>query len=805
MCNDFRELINKMTLEEKASLCSGQDNWHTQSIARLNIPGIMVADGPHGLRKQISEKAGQGIGESRTATCFPSACTTACSFDRDLLFQMGQGLGQECLDQGVSVILGPGANIKRSPLCGRNFEYFSEDPYVGGEMAAALISGVQSQNIGTSLKHFAANNQEKARMVSDSIVDERALREIYLSGFEKAVKSAKPWTLMSSYNLVNGTYVGENHGLLTDILRREWGFDGIVMSDWGAVNIRENALAAGLELEMPPSGSINDNRIIAAVKDGRLPERVLDTAVERLLKLIFKTSGNERPVEEPYTKNHILAKKLAVESAVLLKNSGLLPANETQKVAVIGAFAREPRYQGSGSSKINPTHVSNILDVLSDKGIDFVFAGGYRLSDDETDIVLLSEAVDAARGKDIVFIFAGLPDEYESEGFDRTHIDLPESHNLLISEIAKVNAHVVVVLYGGSPFVMPWLDCVQSVLMCYLPGQAAGEAAFDLLFGKAVPSGKLAETFPQFLSDNPCYPYFGASKTVEYRESIFVGYRYYESAGKNVLFPFGFGLSYTTFSYMNLCLSKKEIMDTEEVTVTMEVMNTGDYDASEIVQIYVQAPESKIFKAKKELKGFAKIALKKGQTGFITVVLDKRSFAYFNTNIHDWHVESGNYTILAGASSEDIRLQDVLKVTSSSAETAVPDYHSHASAYYSLENSSLVIPRQHFECVYGSKMPVVTPARKGSFHMNSTLSELEVSYIGRVFGRYIHKRFEEQYAEDPRPDQIRMMEAMYADMPLRGLVNNSGGELGFAVLDGLILMMNGHLIRGFISLWNGFR
>ena len=805
MNNDIRKIIDCMTLEEKASLCSGQDFWHTKSLSRLDIPGVMVADGPHGLRRQISEKAGQGIGESRKSTCFPAACTTACSFDRDLLFEMGQALGEECLDQEVSVILGPGVNIKRSPLCGRNFEYFSEDPYAAGELAAALILGIQSKNIGTSLKHFAANSQEKARMVCDSIIDERALREIYLTGFEIAVKTAKPWTMMASYNRVNGTYVSESRSLLTDILRGEWGFDGAVMSDWGAVNIREAGLAAGLDLEMPPAGSINDNRIVNAVKNGSLPEAVLDTAVQRLLELVFKSRSNVRPKDDPYRKNNGLAKKLALESAVLLKNCALLPAQKTQKIAVIGAFAKEPRYQGGGSSRINPTKVTNVFDAFTSHGVDFAYAEGYHLSGDTTDTILLDEAVETARGADIVFIFAGLPDEYESEGFDRNHMDMPDSHNRLIFDIAKVNPRVAVVLYGGAPFLMPWLSAVQSVLMCYLPGQSGGDAVFDLLFGSAVPCGKLAETFPLYLSDNPSYPNFGSAKSVQYRESIYVGYRYYDAADKPVLFPFGFGLSYSTFLYSNLSLSKNNILDSDAVTVTVDIENCGDYDASEIVQIYVRPPLSKIFKPKTELKGFAKIALKKGETGTVSVTLDKRSFAYFNTLIHNWHVESGAYTILACASSRDIRLSEVLHVKSTAEELAVPDYRENASVYYAPGRTNSVIPQQQFESVYGSAMAAPFPVKRGNYHINSTVSDLSHSFVGRIIARQIHKRFEEQYADDPRPDQIRMMKAIFDDMPLRAMVNFSGGEFKFDSLDGFILMMNGQYFRGLYKFLRGFR
>ena len=799
MNNDICKIIDCMTLEEKASLCSGLDFWHTKSISRLNIPGVMVADGPHGLRRQISEKAGQGIGESQKSTCFPAACTTACSFDRALLYEMGQALGEECLDQEVAVILGPGVNIKRSPLCGRNFEYFSEDPYIAGELAASLISGIQSKNIGTSLKHFAANSQEKARMVCDSIIDERALREIYLTGFEIAVKTAKPWTLMASYNLVNGTYATESHVLLTDILREEWGFDGVVMSDWGAVNIREAGLAAGLELEMPPSGGINDNRIVSAVRNGSLPEAVLDTAVQRLLEMVFKSQGNVRPKDEPYHRNSVLAKKVALESAVLLKNSALLPARKTQKIAVIGAFAKESRYQGGGSSRINPTEVTSVFDAFISHGVDFVYAEGYHLTGDKTDTVLLNKAVEAARNTDTVFIFAGLPDEYECEGFDRSHMDMPESHNRLIFEISKVNPHVAVVLFGGAPFLMPWLAAVQSVLMCYLPGQSGGEAIFDLLFGLAVPCGKLAETFPLYLSDNPSYAYFGSSKTVQYRESIYVGYRYYDAADKAVLFPFGFGLSYSKFTYSNLSLSNNNILDSDTVTVTVDIENSGDYDASEIVQIYVRPPESQIFKPRTELKGFAKIALKKGETGTVSVTLNKRSFAYFNTVFHDWHVESGTYTVLACASSRDIRLTQVIHVTSTAEESSVPDYRKSASVYYAPGSKNFVIPQQQFESVYGSPMEDPLPVKRGCYHVNSTLSDLNGTFVGKVLARIIHRRYEKQYTDDPRPDQIRMMKAMFDDMPLRALVNYSGGELSFEALDSLLIMLNGHLIKGFAA------
>ena len=798
---NIEEIIKILTLEEKASLCSGMDFWHTKPLQRLNIPNIMVADGPHGLRKQASKSGADGLGNSEKSTCFPTASATACAFDPDLMYEMGQALGEECLDQGISVILGPGANIKRSPGCGRNFEYISEDPFVIGKIAGELILGIQSKHVGTSLKHFAANNQEKARMLCDSVIDERALREIYLSGFEAAVKSAKPWTLMCSYNLLNGIYASEHPRLLTEILRKEWGFEGIVMSDWTAVCNRVKGLAAGLELEMPGSGGENDRFIIEAVKNGSLSEEILDQAVRRLLTLIYK--GQNEIVKDPsaYERHNSLARKIALASAVLLKNDGLLPANPGQKAAVLGAFAKEARYQGSGSSRINPAYLSNAVDGFKNMGIDYAYADGYKLSGGTPDEAMIHEAVETARGKEIVFIYAGLPDEYESEGFDRDHMDLPDSHNQLISEVVKVNPNVVVILFCGSPVVMPWLPDVKSVLLSYLSGQAGAEASVDLLYGKSVPCGKLAETFPLCHSDNPSYTQFGDKKSVEYRESIYVGYRYYDAANKKVLFPFGFGLSYSSFVYKNLRLSANEMLDSDPLTVTVDVQNTGNYDAKEIVQIYVQAPKSVIFKAPKELKGFAKIDLKKGETGTVTVQLDHRSFAYYNTNIHDWHVESGIYTILAGASSKDIRLSDDVKITSTRPDAKVPDYSVESPAYYHLESDNLMIPQNQFEAMYGAKMRIIEPVVKGTYNLDSAFFELDHGIAGTFFVRQVHRRFMKKYAADPRSDQSRMFEAQFDDMPVRTLVSFTNGALRFDTLEGLLLIMNGHMCKGLMYLW----
>lgn len=592
MKRNIGELIRQMSLEEKASLCSGLTFWHTKGIERLGIPSLMVTDGPHGLRKQDGGADHLGISESIQSTCFPSAAGVASSWNRSLIKKMGEALGKECQAEDVAILLGPGANIKRSPLCGRNFEYFSEDPYLSSEMAASHIKGVQSQGVGTSIKHFAANNQEHRRMSTDAIVDERTLREIYLASFEGAVKQAQPWTVMSSYNKVNGEYASENSYLLNEILREEWGFEGFVVSDWGAVNERVASLASGMELEMPANGGIGDQKIVEAVKRGELSEDVLNTAVERMLNVIFKVVDNKKEnVIYNQDAHHQLAREVARESMVLLKNEDkILPLEKKGTIAVIGEFAKKPRYQGGGSSHVNPTKLNSILEEIeasSGKQTNILFAQGYNLENDEVDDNLINEAKEAASGADAVILFVGLPDRYESEGYDREHLRMPKNHNYLIDAIAEVNQNVVVVLSNGAPIEMPWIDRVKGLLEGYLGGQALGGAVADLLFGDANPSGKLAETFPKKLSHSPAFLNFpGEGDNVEYKEGIFVGYRYYEKKELEPLFPFGFGLSYSTFEYSNLTVSQKAIKDSDTLTVTVNVKNTSNVAGQEIVQLY---------------------------------------------------------------------------------------------------------------------------------------------------------------------------------------------------------------------------
>ena len=661
----IKEIVAQMTLEEKAAMCSGADFWHTEAVERLGIPASMVSDGPHGLRKQDQEGDHLGVNESIKAVCFPAGCGTAASFNRELLNKMGETLGNECQAEGVSVILGPAVNIKRSPLCGRNFEYYSEDPLVASEMAGALIHGVQSKNVGTSIKHFLANNQETRRMSSDSRIDERTLNEIYLAAFEGAVKKEKPWTVMCSYNKINGVYAAENHKYLTETLRDKWGFDGYVMSDWGAVNNRVEDLKAGLDLEMPSSNGVNDKLIVGAVESGELSEEVLDTAVERILNIVFRYEENrDKSAFFDRDKDHELARKVAEETIVLLKNDGVLPLSEQDEIAFIGKYAMKPRYQGGGSSHINSHKITSALDAVRGMG-NISFAMGFDDKEDKTNEKLLAEAVETAKKAKVAVIFAGLPDAFESEGFDRQHMRMPDCQNELIEKVAAVQPNTIVVLHNGSPVEMPWANKVKGIVEAYLGGQAVGGVVCDILFGRVNPSAKLPETFPLKLEDNPSYlSYIGEGDMVEYREGIFVGYRYYDKKKMDVLFPFGYGLSYTTFAYSNLRVDKESMKDTDTMTVSVDVTNTGKMAGKEVVQLYVADKESTVIRPVKELRDFAKVELAPGETKTVSFTLGKRAFAYYSVKLHDWHVETGEFDIMIGQSSRDIVLTKTVTVES---------------------------------------------------------------------------------------------------------------------------------------------
>lgn len=750
----IREIIGKMTLEEKAGLCSGKDFWHTKGYERLGIPVTMLSDGPHGLRKQSDEADHLGINDSIKAVCFPAACGTAASFNRELMKTLGETLGNECQAEGVSVILGPAVNIKRSPLCGRNFEYFSEDPYLATEMAGAYIDGVQSKNVGTSIKHFLANNQETRRMSSSSEVDERTLREIYLAAFEGAVSKHKPWTVMCSYNKINGVYAAENYEYLTKVLRNEWGFDGYVVSDWGAVNARVEDLAAGLDLEMPSSNGINDKLIVEAVKNNTLKEEILDQACERILNIIFRYVENrDHTAVFDRDRDHEIARKIAEETIVLLKNEdNILPLSETDDIVFIGKYAKVPRYQGGGSSHINSHKVTSACDAAADKK-NVHFVQGFDDKTDEVDEKLMKEAVNAARKAKVAVIFAGLPDSYESEGFDRTHMRMPENQNILIHRVAEVQPNTVVVLHNGSPVEMPWVNEVKGILEAYLGGEAVGAACVDILFGKVNPSAKLAETFPKKLEDNPSYLYyFGEKDRVEYREGIFVGYRYYDTKNMDVLFPFGHGLSYTTFEYSNLSLDKESITDQDTVRVRVDVTNTGKVAGKEIVQLYVADQQSTVIRPKKELKGFEKIELKPGETKTVEFILDKRAFAYWNTQIHDWHVETGDFTIMIGRSSRDIPCSKTIHVEST------------------------------------VKLPVV-------YTLNTTLGDImenpkAAEYVKELMkGSFLEEKKEESsVAAEAISEEMTM--AMMKYMPIRGALSFGNGKLTYEQLQGIVDQLN---------------
>lgn len=702
----LQELIGKMTLEEKASLCSGADFWHTESVERLGIPAMMVSDGPHGLRKQDQEADHLGVNDSIKAVCFPAGCGTAASFNRELITGMGEVLGEECQAEGVGVILGPAVNIKRSPLCGRNFEYYSEDPMVASEMAGALIKGVQSKNVGTSIKHFLANNQETRRMSSSSEVDERTLREIYLAAFE------------------------------------------------GAVNNRVPDLEAGLDLEMPASGGINDEQIVDAVKEGRLEESVLDRAVERILNIVyrFQENRNDSAVFDR-DKDHEYAKKVAEETIVLLKNEdGLLPLSEKEEIAFIGKYARQPRFQGGGSSHINSHKVTGAWDVVKDWG-NITFAEGYGDQEDVTDEALIAEAVEKAGKAKAAVIFAGLPDAFESEGFDRSHMGMPNCQNELINRVAAVQPNTIVVLHNGSPVEMPWADQVKGIVEAYLSGQAVGAAVVDILFGKVNPSAKLPETFPYKLEDNPSYLYYlGEGDKVEYREGVFVGYRYYDTKKMDVRFPFGYGLSYTTFAYSNLKLSAAQIKDTDTLTVSVDVTNTGSMAGKEVVQLYVSDVESTVIRPVKELKGFDKVDLQPGETKTVTFTLGKRAFAYWNTQIHDWHVESGEFRILVGKSSRDIQLEETVTVEST---VKLPVHFTLDSTFGDLMQDKKA--REILE-------PMMKLDMVGGQEEDSDVAASAIS--------------------------SEMMEAMMKYMPLRGVLSFSSGKVSLEQLQGLLDQLN---------------
>lgn len=644
--------VNDLTLEEKAALTSGTNPWSLGNVAAKGLPNYTITDGPHGLRK-AQNTGSMDVEENVPATCFPPAAGMACSWNPELVERVGEAMGEECIQEQVAVILGPGVNIKRNPLGGRCFEYWSEDPYLAGHTAVGIVKGVQSKGVGTSLKHFAANNQETDRLRISATISPRAMREIYLPAFEYIVKTAQPWTVMCSYNKINGVFSSQNRWLLTDVLRGEWGFKGIVMSDWGAVGDRVAALNAGLNLEMPPSNT--DNQIVAAAKDGRIPATQLDEMAQGMIDLVAKArpamsrDGYRYDVDA----HNEVARQAAVESMVLLKNEdATLPVAKGAKIAVIGEFARTPRYQGAGSSLINPTKLTSFLDALEERGVAADFAPGFTLDDAAQDPALTEQAVTAAEQADVVLLFLGLPAAYESEGFDRTTLDIPAKQVEVLEAVAAANPNVAVVLSNGSVVSLPWQGRAKAILETWLLGQAGGAALADVIFGDETPSGKLAQTIIDDVNDDPsAMNWPGEEGHVDYGEGVFVGYRYYDTFRKQVTYPFGYGLSYATFDVHDATVAKTGPRDAE---VTVTVTNTSDVAGAETVQVYVAPPKAKVARPVHELKGFAKVALEPGESKNVTIALDDRAFAYWSERFDDWHVEGGTYTVEVGVSSRDI-------------------------------------------------------------------------------------------------------------------------------------------------------
>lgn len=786
------EIISSMSLAEKIAFCSGASFWRTKAFEEHGIPSILMTDGPHGLRKLVNAQDALGEETSHIATCFPTASATACSWDRDLLRKMGEALGEEALQEQVSIILGPGANTQRNPLCGRNFEYFSEDPCLAGEMAAAWIQGVQSQGVGTSLKHFAGNSQENLRMTSDSLIDERTLREIYLPAFEKAVKAAQPATVMCAYNKLNGIYCSDHSYLLREILREEWGFAGVIVTDWGAMNDRVKAFEAGLDLEMPGGVGLYDAEVLAAVQSGALSEDRINQSVDRLLDLVLRSHASKRPgYRYDVEAHHRLAREIAAQSGVLLKNEdGILPLQPGQKIALIGALAEFPRYQGAGSSLVNPTHLSNAIDGFTEHGLDFNYHPGYPLKR-QPDEQMLEAAVAGAGGSDVAVIFAGLTADYESEGFDRSNMAMPEHHNALIRRVAAVQPNTVVVLAGGAPVEMPWIHEVKGVLNMLLSGQAGGLAAADLLTGKVNPSGKLAATYPLRYADVPSAAFYQqGGRQAQYRESIYVGYRYYDKAERDVLFPFGHGLSYTTFVYGDLKLSASEMQSSDELFVSATIKNAGERSGAEVVQLYVGALQSGVFRPEKELRDFHKVYLMPGEEKNVAFRLNAQAFSCYDPVLQAWIVPEGMYEISLGASSRDIRLRGRVLVHGTARNPTADSL----PAWYTRPVGE--ISAGNFEEILGRPIEPLKMPRRGEYTLSSTMLEMQGSFVIRLVTKILIRVIVKNYGIlGPNDPNFRMLVDGFINTPMKNLVVMSKGVLSVAKARAMVDAANGNLGR----------
>lgn len=793
-----RELIAKMTLEEKASLMSGKDFWQTQDIERLGIKSMFLADGPHGIRRQAAAADKRGLNAGVPATCYPTAATVANSWNEELGEKVGEYLGEEAIAQHVNVLLGPGVNIKRNPLCGRNFEYFSEDPYLAGKMAAGYIRGIQSHGISACVKHFAVNNQEERRMSIDAVVDERTLREIYLTAFEIAVKEGRTKSVMSSYNKLNGTYTNENIHLMQDILREEWGYTGTVITDWGGSNDRLEGLLAGNELEMPANAGETDQEIVEAVKAGRIEEKVLDQCVDRLLELIFSTEEacSNQNKEFDVEKHHRVSQKVAEESIVLLKNEEhILPLKFGKKVAVIGDFAKDARYQGAGSSLVNPTILDHTMACFEESGIVSI---GYEPGFDrygKKNKEKVKNACALAEKADVVLLYIGLDEVSEAEGLDRKNTEIPENQVELLHALYEVNSNIVAILSCGSMVEMPWIDKVKGLLHGYLGGQAGARAILRVLSGDVNPSGKLAETYPLRYEDTPSSAYFpGNETTVEYREGLFVGYRYYDTANVEVLFPFGYGLSYTTFEYTDIAVRNN--------SVTFRLSNTGHVAGMEVVQLYVGSKSDAVFRPNKELKGFRKVFINAGETKTITIPFDDKTFRYFNVKTNKWEIEKNEYKIMIGASIADIRLETTVFVEGTDAVT--PYVTNDLPSYFSGEVTNVGV--QEFEHLIERRVPVSSWDREKPLGYNDTIEQCQYAkgitgkllYHSVVFSYWFLRKIGKRSTAN-----LIMMSVYY--LPLRGISRFSGGWVNMEQLDGMIMMINGRFFKGLFHLVKGNR
>lgn len=778
------EMIKKMTLEEKAAFLSGKGEWQTWDFERLGIPSMYCSDGPHGIRKQAGAGDHLGLNPSLPATCFPTAATMANSWDPALGEEIGRALGEEARVQDVHVVLGPGLNIKRSPLCGRNFEYFSEDPYLAGKMAAGYVRGIQSKGRYACPKHFTVNSQELRRMAMNAVVDERTLREIYLTGFEIAVKEGGAKALMTSYNQVNGTYSNENTHLLKDILREEWGYEGIVITDWGGSNDHVKGVAAGSDLEMPTPGMDSARQIVKAVQENRIPEEDVDACVDRLLDAVLTLTGRqeEKPSEFDKEAHHALAKKAAAQSAVLLKNQeDILPLKPGTHVALIGDFAFEPRYQGAGSSMVNTIKLDKMSELIG--GYDLTVVGmarGYK-RDGEVDTVLEKEAVDLAQSVDVVLYCFGLDELSESEGVDRTHMRIPQNQITLLETMARVNENIVGILSAGAVVEMPWHTSLKALLHGYLYGQAGAGAMLDIITGKVNPSGRLNETYPVRYEDTPAFKYFPSEeRNSEYREALYVGYRYYDTAKVRVLYPFGFGLSYTEFQYRDLTVNPEGA----EFTLT----NTGNRDGAEVAQLYIGMKDGKVFRPAKELKGFQKVFLKAGESRRVHIPFDDKTFRYWNVRTDQWETEGGTYTIMIGASCLDIRLRTETEIEGTT--DTYPYYTNRMPSYY----SGLIgqVEDQEFQELLG--YPIPSGKWNGDLTVNDAICQMY--YAKSPAARFVYKKLTQmkKKSEDAGKPDLNIL--FIYNMPFRAIAKMTGGMVSMEMVEGIVTMVNGHLLRG---------